>query len=89
MQEIEEIVSDYLSKLILKGEDDRNEGDEENNQIRNNERHICENLIRHQKEIIAVKDAIKPGFFAMLFEPFTQEMLTEYFKKLASQEPDE
>jgi hypothetical protein len=35
---------------------------------------------------LSVKEAIKPGFFANHFKPFTKEMLKEYFKKIHNEE---
>ena len=41
------------------------------------------NLIHHQDLILAVKTSLKPGLCNVVFKPFTKEMLTKYFCKLA------
>jgi hypothetical protein len=32
--------------------------------------------------ILSIKDAIKPGLFQQFYEPYTKEMLKDYFVKL-------
>lgn len=43
---------------------------------------LRKNLLKHQKKIIAIKNAIKPGILNQYFEPFSCEMIKEYFKKI-------
>ena len=47
--------------------------------------HLPGNMMSHQEEIIAVKDAIKPGAFSTYFKPFTQEMLLNYMQNVTRQ----
>jgi hypothetical protein len=44
--------------------------------------HRKENLIKHQEHIMAIKDAIKPGFIALYFKEFKIQMLKDYFNRI-------
>ncbi len=43
---------------------------------------LRKNLLKHQKKIIAIKNAIKPGILNQYFEPFSCIMIKDYFKKI-------
>jgi len=46
-------------------------------------------MAKHQEMIQSVKQAIKPGFFAVYFRRFTIGMIKEYLNKLKELKLDE
>jgi hypothetical protein len=43
--------------------------------------HLKESMLQHQQQIMAVKEAIKPGCLSM-FKPFDKQMIKDYFERL-------
>lgn len=89
MSQIDTIVHNFISKLLYIGEEEQNLRSRETLGMPEAQRHLKENLLKHQDEVIAIKDKIKPGFCAMFFTAFTKEMVSTYLFELSLQELDE
>ena len=66
VSEIDHKVHILIHKLIRLAADDS---------ASSNEIFLNKNMVHHQRQIQAVKNAIKPGLYASLFTPFTKEMV--------------
>jgi hypothetical protein len=59
-------VHNFISKLIYTGEDMLNIRPPDEGVAVEAQRHLNENVLKHEDEVLAIKEAIKPGFFAMI-----------------------
>ena len=70
--EMDNLVHNLIHQLLTMGEDDP---------LKNKQIHH-QGMAKHQEMIQSVKQAIKPGFFAVYFRPFTIEMIKDYLNDL-------
>ena len=76
--------------MLYKGENsDEEEKNEDIEAKRDSGKHLKANLLKHQEEVIAIKEAIKPGFIAMFCQAFDKEMVRKYLEDLSDKEFDE
>jgi hypothetical protein len=73
VSEIDEKIHKFVHNLLMMAEDDPQS---------QHAVHLKESMLQHQMQIMAIKDAIKPGVLSTYIKPYDKEMIKEYFAKL-------
>ena len=73
------MIHNFISKMIYTGEDMLNIRSPDELGAPEAQRHLKENVLKHEDQVMAIKEAIKPGFLSMICQPFSKEMMAEYF----------
>ena len=86
--DIDQAVHNRISKMLYMGQMD-NVDEEDPESYVDKAKHRNDNLLKHQEEIIAIKEAIKPGFCGIFCQPFDREIIRNYFERLSLEDIDE
>ena len=86
--DIDQAVHNRISKMLYIGQNDNIDEEDPESYI-DKAKHRNDNLLKHQEEIIAIKEAIKPGLFAIFCQSFDRDLIRNYFERLSLEDIDE